>query len=140
MGDECLTIGQALLLPEDPGSSNDPDSEKPPSTLFALKRSILDYARSSNLMQDLDIRRHLKDIEKEIRHRVCLDQRDFYDHLVQQLGAQGDLHNYKFVFNLLTRLGGRPGNRNSGGKSLPFLRPADGVRATDALASSICCG
>ena len=46
---------------------------------------------------------------------------------VQQLGAQGDLHNYKFVFNLLTRLGGRPGHRNAGGKALPLLRSADGA-------------
>ena len=47
--------------------------------LIALKRSILDYARGSNLMLDPDLKRQLKDIEKEIRQRVCSDQRDFYD-------------------------------------------------------------
>ena len=92
--------------------------------LIALKRSILDYARSNHLLPDPGIQSHLKEIEKDIRQRVCLDQREFFEELVQQLGAQGDLRNYKFVFNLLTRLGGRPGHRFSGGKALPLLRPA----------------
>ena len=70
--------------------------------LIAFKRSVLDFARSNGLMHDLDIRGHLKAIETEIRHRVCTDQRNFYNDLVQQLADQGDIHNYKFVFNLLT--------------------------------------
>ena len=96
---------------------------EPTRNLIALKRSVLDYGRGMNLMQDEDIKKHLKEIEKEIHQRVCQDQQAFYEQLVQQLADQGDIHNYKHVYKLLVRLGGRPGHKASGGKALPQLCP-----------------
>ena len=100
-----------------------PRLTEPTCNLIAFKRSVLDYGRRMNLMQDDDIKKHLKEIEKEIHQRVCQDQQDFYEHLVQQLADQGDIHNYKYVYKLLVRLGGRPGHKASGGKALPLLCP-----------------
>ena len=91
--------------------------------LIAFKRSVLDFGRACGVLHEPDIRAHLKAIEKEIHQRVREDQQAFYDELVQQLAAQGDLNNYKFVFKLRTRLGGRPGHKHAGGKALPLLQP-----------------
>lgn len=91
--------------------------------LIAFKRTVLDYGRCQDLLQQPDFRAQLKAIEKEIHQRVQQDQQEFYDGLIQQLAQQGELHNYKFVYNLLVRLGGRPGHKLAGGKTLPILKP-----------------
>ena len=105
------------------GARHRPRLSESTRNLIAFKRSILDYGRRHDLLQQPELRAHLKSIEKEVHARVQTDQRAYYDELIQQLAEQGELHNYKFVYNLLVRLGGRPGHKFAGGKALPILRP-----------------
>ena len=125
------------------GARHRPRLSESTRNLIAFKRSILDYGRRHDLLQQPELRAHLKSIEKEVHARVQTDQRAYYDELIQQLAEQGELHNYKFVYNLLVRLGGRPGHKFAGGKALPILRPTrprtaqNLCRTADALAAAI---
>lgn len=94
--------------------------------LIQLKRSFLDYARAHSCMQDETVKSELRSLEKEVRVKVQEDQRSFYDQLIQQLSRDGDLHDFRSVYHLLSRLGGRPRHKTGQGRPLPLLKTADG--------------
>ena len=91
--------------------------------LIAWKRSCLDYGRKHDLMHDPEFKQQLKFIEADVRRRVHADQRLFYEQLINQLAAAGDLHDARTVYRTLDRLGARKSKR-SVGRALPMLRSA----------------
>ena len=93
--------------------------------LIALKRSCLDYGRQNSLMTDESFKAQLKLLEKDVRRQVHIDQQQFYDDLVQQLAAAGDLHDACTVYRTLTRLGAKKGNKQPI-RSLPALQTDGG--------------
>ena len=95
--------------------------------LIQLKRSALDYGRGQQIMQQPEYKAQLRALEKEIRFAVAADQASFYDDLVHQLQHDGSLHDFRSVFKLLTRLGGRPRHKHGKGRPLPMLRQPDGT-------------
>eukprot|EP00435_Cladocopium_sp_Y103_P037589 s516_g10.t1 len=96
--------------------------------LIALKRSCLDYGRANHLMSDATFKEELRSLEVEVRLRVKLDQRQFYDELVEQLDHSGQIHDSKQVFKLLSRLGGRK-TKAQHVRALPMLH-VDGESVT----------
>lgn len=89
--------------------------------LIAWKRSCLDYGRKHDLMHDPEFKQQLKFLESDVRRRVHADQRLFYEKLVNQLAAAGDLHDARTVYRTLDRLGARKSKRSIG-RALPLLR------------------
>eukprot|EP00435_Cladocopium_sp_Y103_P056901 s1056_g19.t1 len=98
--------------------------------LIALKRSILDFCRVNHLMHDPEYKQHLREVEREVRERVDADQQLYYAQMIDELARQGDLRNYKLVYKMLVRLGGRPRHKHAGGKALPLLCDAQGNPVT----------
>ena len=83
-----------------------PRLSEPTLALIQLKRSFLDYARAQSCIQRDDIKTELRCLERMVRARVQEDHRQFYDQLVQQLAHDGTLHDFRSVYQLLSRLGG----------------------------------
>ena len=100
-----------------------------PSTLnlIQLKRSVLDYGRRSQQMHQSEFKAQLRHLEKDVRNAVAADQTSFYDALIGQLDKDGTLHDFRSVFRLLTRLGGRPRHKHGQGRPLPLLIRDDGT-------------
>ena len=94
--------------------------------LIYLKRSVLDYGRKSHLMQDASFRAELCLLELQVRACVQHDQANFYASLVDQLAHDGSLYDFRSVYRLLSRLGGRPKHRTAQSRPLPLLRDAHG--------------
>lgn len=113
-----------------PGERARPKLSAPTLALIQLKRSFLDYARAQNCLQDEDIKLELRKIEKLVRARVQEDHRIFYDQLIGQLAQAGELHDFRSVYNLLSRLGGRPRHKTGKGRPLPLLKGEDGQAIT----------
>ena len=90
-------------------------------SLIQLKRSCLDYGRANTIMHDETFRDQLRSLEKEVRARVRQDQRDFYDRLVKDLAAAGEIHDSRHMYKLLTQLGGRK-HAKTDAKALPVLK------------------
>ena len=103
-----------------------PRLSEPTLALIQLKRSFLDYARAQSCIQDEDVKTELRSLERIIRARVQADHRLFYDQLVHQLAQDGALHDFRSVYQLLSRLGGRPRHKSGKGRPLPLLKTEDG--------------
>ena len=104
-----------------------PRLQEPTIALIQLKRSVLDYGRQHLLLHDPEYKSHLKALEGQVRTAVQADQALFYSQLVDQLARDGDLHDFRAVYQLLTRLGGRPRHKHGLGRPLPLLRDATGT-------------
>ena len=106
-----------------------------PATLekIAMKRHLLDCARTWGIAQTEHFKESIRPVEKEVRRAVRQDLTVFYDQLLVQLQAAGSLGDQKAVFRTLTRFGGR--NRKSTGsvRPLPMLRTAEGSLTTTFL-------
>ena len=107
-----------------------PRLSEPTLALIQLKRSFLDYARAQSCIQNDDIKTELRCLERLVRARVQEDHRHFYDQLVQQLAHDGALHDFRSVYQLLSRLGGRPRHKTGQGRPLPLLKTEDGETVT----------
>lgn len=113
-----------------PGERMRPKLSEPTLALIQLKRSFLDYARAQDCAHHDDIRTELRSIERLVRARVQADQRLFYDQLIDQLAKDGALHDFRSVFQMLSRLGGRPRHKSGKGRPLPLLKDEDGNAVT----------
>ena len=94
--------------------------------LIQLKRSALDYGRRNEILKDDSYKNEMKLLETEVRKAVRRDQKDFYDNLVDQLKEAGELHDFRLVYRMLSRLGGRPAHKTGQRCPLPLLRSPEG--------------
>ena len=97
-----------------------------PSTLALIqfKRHVLFLARHSDGPIYDDYKAVLRDVEKQVRSQVALDQRAWFDALIEQVQLSGELHDSSHMFKLLRRLGSR--KYKSPRRPLPMLRREDG--------------
>lgn len=91
---------------------------------IAFKRHILQLMRHACPRQFDDYKNVLREVEKEVRHKVLRDQSRWYDVFLQQLQESGDIHDSKAVFAKLHRLGG--GKRAGKIRPLPMMRDQNG--------------
>lgn len=94
---------------------------------------MLDDGRAQGCLQDADIKHELRGLEKLVRERAQEDQSLFYAHLVDQLAQDGALHDFRSVYQLLSRLGGRPRHKSGSGRPLPLLKDPTGKPITSFL-------
>ena len=94
--------------------------------LIQLKRSALDYGRYHGILKDDSYRSEIKSLESQVRKAVREDQKHFYDNLVDQLKNADELHDFRLVYRLLSRLGGRPMHKSGQRNPLPLLRKGEG--------------
>ena len=109
-----------------------PRLSEPTLALIQLKRSVLDF-RAQDCLHEPDIKAELKALEKLARIKVQEDQSRFYDEFVGQLAQDGALHDFRSVYQLLSRLGGRPRHKTGAGRLLPLLKDSDGKPVTSFL-------
>ena len=94
--------------------------------LIQLKRSALDYGRQHGILKDESYKAEMKALESQVRKAVRGDQKKFYDGLVDQLKEAGELHDFRLVYRLLSRLGGRPAHKTGQRCPLPLLKKSEG--------------
>ena len=94
--------------------------------LIQLKRSALDYGRQQGILKEESYKVEMKHLESQVRQAVRRDQKNFYDGLVDQLRGAGELHDFRLVYRLLSRLGGRPAHKTGQRCPLPLLRKPEG--------------
>ena len=94
--------------------------------LIQLKRSALDYGRRHDLLKDEHYKNEMKLLERQVRKAVSEDQKQFYEHLVTNLREAGDLKDFRLVYQLLSRLGGRPAHKTGQKWPLPLLKSKEG--------------
>ena len=94
--------------------------------LIQLKRSALDYGRHHGILKDEAYKSQMKSLESQVRKAVREDQKRFYDGLVDQLKEAGELHDFRLVYRLLSRLGGRPAHKTGQRSPLPLLKGPKG--------------
>ena len=95
-----------------------------------FKRQVLQMVRCASPEDVGPLLEQLREIEKEVRRKVRVDQAQWYDDWVRDIQASGELHDHKQVFQKLTRLG----RKKAGApriRPLPMLRKQDGGMAKD---------
>jgi hypothetical protein len=98
------------------GERQRPRLSEPTLSLIQLTRSVLDFGRAQGCLHDDGVKQELRHLEKMVRNRVRDDQRLFYAHLVDQLAEDGALHDFRSVYQIPSRLGGRPRHKNGAGR------------------------
>jgi len=94
--------------------------------LIQLERSALDYGRQHDILKDDSYKAEMKQLESQVRKAVREDQKKFYDNLVDQLKEAGELHDFRLMYRLLSRLGGRPAHKTGQRCPLPLLKKPGG--------------
>ena len=102
-------------------------------SLIQLKRSVLDYGRQHDLLHCDAFRSELRSLERSVRACVREDQTKYYADLIDQLAHDGSIHDFRSVYQLLVRVGGRPRHRAGQGRPLPLLKDASGRPVTSFL-------
>ena len=92
--------------------------------LIQFKRHVLLLARHAEGPAYDDYKAVLRDVEKQVRSLVALDQRAWFDALIQQVQLSGELHDSAHMFKLLRRLGSR--KYKSPRRPLPMLLKENG--------------
>ena len=88
---------------------------------MAFKRQILDYGRSIGDIHEPGFR-ELKQVEKEVAKLMRKDIASFYDQLLADIQASGEMADHRMVYRLLMRLGRQKSSAPSGPRPLPLLR------------------
>ena len=94
--------------------------------LIALKRSCLDYGRSTGELQDEEFRIQMRSLENQVRKLVWHDSKVFFDRLLDQIETANGLSDHRTVFKTLIRFGSRKPKQSRPGRPLPLLKNAEG--------------
>ena len=100
---------------------------------IAFKRHVLDIGRQTNSMHLEDFKVELRSIEKTVARLVRDDIQGFYNDLLKQIQASGEISNHRLVFRLLHRLGRKKGAGANGPRPLPMIQKPDGTTASSYL-------
>lgn len=114
--------------PDDPKPRRRPVLTAPTLALIQFKRHVLSLARSTAGLEYEEYKAVLRDVEKQVRGMVARDQRAWYDDLICQVQASGELHDSAHMFRLLRRLGSR--KYKPPRRPLPMLLKPDGSHTT----------
>ena len=90
--------------------------------LIALKRSCLDYGRSTGELCQPDFRAEMRSLENQVRKLVWRDSRVFFDKLLDQIDEANGLSDHRTVFKTLVRFGSRKAKQSHAGRPLPLLK------------------
>ena len=80
-----------------------------------------------------DFKVELRSIEKTVARLVRDDIQGFYNDLLKQIQASGEISNHRLVFRLLHRLGRKKGAGANGPRPLPMIQKPDGTTASSYL-------
>ena len=94
--------------------------------LIALKRSCLDYGRSTGEICQEDLKAELRGLENQVRKMVWKDTSAFFDTLLDQIDEANSLSDHRTVFKTLIRFGSRKSKQAQAGRPLPLLKGDDG--------------
>ena len=125
---QLLTLGRQFFAKK-PGKTRSIQLQSDTLEAIRFKRQILDLGRNTAEIQDAEFRKELKLVEKEVHKLVRRDIQSYYDSLIQQLQASGDIHDHRMVYRLLQKLGRKKGQAHAGPKPLPLLKMPSGETA-----------